>query len=180
MRYSSLASVFEIPWSASKITLTVSFRNNVRSNFLSPSPLKFSRAFGWIHKKWESSNKNPTGRENHSGSLVPWDRLWNPILWACYKEILNCKDNIRGHEMIHPYKQSRILPIPHLDQSCKIVSKIDCVVCEIANPLQNANCFVCEIAMPFRKPNCVICEIAKIAIFATFAIFENDKLRNLW
>ena len=121
MRYSSLASVFEIPWRASKITLTVSFRNNVRSNFLSPSPLKFSRAFDWIHKKWEPSNKNPTGRENHSGSLVPWDRLWNPILWACYKEILNCKDNIRGHEMIHPCKRSRILPIPHLDIFSRVI-----------------------------------------------------------
>ena len=39
-------------------------------------------------------------------------------------------------------------------------------------------CLICEIAMLIRKPNCVNCEIAKIAILATFAIFENNELRN--
>ena len=31
-------------------------------------------------------------------------------------------------------------------QSCKIGSKRDCVVCEIANPVPKPNCVVCEIA----------------------------------
>ena len=49
------------------------------------------------------------------------------------------------------------------EQSCKIVSKIDCVVCEIANPFQNLNCFVCEIAIIAisqitKMTNCENCE----------------------
>ena len=50
-------------------------------------------------------------------------------------------------------------------QGCKIGLKTDCVIC--------------EISMPLRKPNCIICEIAKFAIFAPYAIFENNKLGDL-
>ena len=53
-----------------------------------------------------------------------------------------------------------------LRQSCKIGSKCDCVVCEIAKPLPKPNCVVCEIASPPPKSNCVVCEIANLIAIA--------------
>jgi len=53
-----------------------------------------------------------------------------------------------------------VLPRVVLEESCRIFLKIDCVVCDIANPLQNLNCFVCVIAI------ITISQIAKVAKIA--------------
>ena len=48
-------------------------------------------------------------------TIHTWHGLRYPILASCCKEIPSCKGNIREHEMIHPYRQSRILRQFHLD-----------------------------------------------------------------
>ena len=62
-----------------------------------------------------------------------------------------CPDCVTAEPVSFPYNNS---------QSCKKGPKLDCVVCEIANPFQKSNCIVCEIAKTAIYP---IAKVAKIA-----------------
>ena len=56
-------------------------------------------------------------------------------------------------------------------QGCKMGSKSNCVICEIAIPLSESNCVICEIA------KIAISQIAKVAKIAKSQLRFLRKLR---
>ena len=113
------------------------------------------------------------------GLQPKYEYSWYPILEACCKEILNCKGNIRGHEMIHPYRQFRILWHFHPD-----IFWHEILHTGSSRLLKNCSLLVVRLLVPLQRPFSIFLQLKmiwKIKISKSFSKnLTRMKSRLIW